>query len=87
MKIWSNQKTGQWASILTLLFIGLMALKLGNFHLPLPSQLLFLLGFIGFVLALISIFKFKDRALFVFLTIPIGLIIVFWTVAELLYPH
>jgi hypothetical protein len=45
------------------------------------------LGAIGFILGLISIFKNKDRSLFVLLSIPVGLLIIFWVAAEIAFPH
>lgn len=91
IKIWSKTKIGQWASILTLLFIVLMALKLSalaiTIRLPFPSPFIALLGVIGFVLGIISIFKNKDRSIFVFLSIPVGLLIIFWVGAEIAFPH
>lgn len=45
------------------------------------------MGVVGFVLEIISIVKYKDRALLTWLSIPIGLVIIFWTVAEIAFPH
>ncbi|NLW79488.1 MAG: hypothetical protein GXY32_08780 [Ruminococcaceae bacterium] len=89
IQIWSKTKIGKWASILTLLFIVLMGLKALNIgiRLPLPSPIIAMLGVIGFVLGIISIFKNKDRSLCVLLSIPIGLLIIFWIGAEIAFPH
>ncbi len=91
MQLYSKTKTGKWAGILTLLFIVLMAIKLSALamyiRLPLPSPFLAIIGVIGFVLGMISIVKNKDRAIFTFLSIPIGLLIVIWTAAEIIFPH
>jgi len=91
IQIWSKTKIGKWASILTLLFIVLMALKLSalaiTIRLPFLSPFIAVLGVIGFVLGLISIFKSKDRSLFVLLSIPVGLLIIFWVAAEIAFPH
>jgi membrane associated rhomboid family serine protease len=91
IQIWSKSKIGKWASILTLLFIVLMALKLSTLaitiRLPFPSPFIAALGVIGFVLGLISIFKNKDKSLFVLLSIPVGLLIIFWVAAEIAFPH
>lgn len=56
-------------------------------RLPFPSPLIAGLGMIGFVSGVISIFKNKDRSLFVLLSIPIGLLIIFWVAAEIAFPH
>jgi hypothetical protein len=89
IQIWSKTKVGKWASILTLLFIVLMGLKVLNIgiRLPLPSKVIAMLGVIGFTLGIISIFKNKDRSLFVLLSIPVGLLIIFWVAAEIAFPH
>lgn len=89
IQIWSKTKIGKWASILTLLFIVLMGLKALNIgiRLPLPSPIIAVLGVIGFALGVISFFKNKDRSLFVLLSLPVGLLIIFWVAAEIVFPH
>lgn len=79
------------AGILTLLFIVLMVIKLSALamfiRLPLPTPFLALIGVVGFVLGIISILKNKDRAILTLLSLPIGLLIILWTVAEIVVPH
>lgn len=89
IQIWSKTKIGKWASIFTLLFIVLMGLKALNIgiRLPLPSPIIAILEVIGFVMGIISIFKNKDKSLFVLLSILVGLLIVFWVAAEIAFPH
>lgn len=91
MQFWSKTTTGKWAAGLTLAFIVLMAIKmtaLGNIiRLPLPTPVLALMGVIGFVMGLIAIIKYKDRAMLTLLSIPVGLIIIAWTIAEIAFPH
>lgn len=91
IQLYSKTTAGKWAANLTLLFIGLMAIKLSALamfiRLPLPTPFLALIGVVGFVLGIISIVKNKDRAIFTLLAIPIGLLIIFWTVAEIIFPH
>jgi membrane associated rhomboid family serine protease len=91
IQVWAKTKIGKWASILTLLFIVLMAIKFSalaiTIRLPFPSPFIALLGVIGFVLGIISIFKNKDRSIFVLLSIPVGLLIIFWVAAEIAFPH
>ncbi len=91
IQIWSKTKIGRWASMLTLLFIVVMALKLSalaiTIRLPLPSPFIAGLGVVGFIVGIISIFKNKDRSLFVLLSIPVGLLILFWVAAEIAFPH
>lgn len=91
MKLYSKTTTGKWAAILTLLFIVLMAIKSSALamliRLPLPTPILAIMGVIGFLLGIISVVKNKDRSLFTLLAILVGLLIVFWTAAEIMYPH
>jgi hydrogenase/urease accessory protein HupE len=91
IQIWSKTKTGKWASIFTLLFIVLMAIKLSvlaiTIQLPFPVPFIAGLGVIGFTLGIISVFKNKDRSFFVLLSIPVGLLIIFWVAAEIVFPH
>jgi len=72
-----------------ILFIALMGLKVLNvgIRLPLPSPVIAILGIIGFIMGIISVLKFKDRAVFVFLSIFVGLLIIFWGAAEIIFPH
>lgn len=91
MQFWSKTTTGKWAAGLTLAFIVLMALKMvglgAAIRLPLPTPVLALMGVIGFVMGLIAVIKYKDRALLTLLSIPVGLIIIAWTIAEIAFPH
>ena len=91
MQFWSKTKTGQWAAGLTVAFIVLMALKMiglgATIRLPLPTPVLAVIGVIGFIMGLIAVIKHKDRAILTLLSIPVGLLIIFWTIAEIAFPH
>ena len=91
IRLCSNTTTGKWAAILTLLFIVLMSLKLSALamfiRLPLPTPLIAVIGVAGFIVGVVSIIKNKDRALLTLLSIPVGLLIIFWTIAEIAVPH
>lgn len=91
IQLCSNTTTGKWAAILTLLFIVLMSLKLSTLamliRLPLPTPLIAVIGVAGFIVGVVSIIKNKDRALLTLLSIPVGLLIIFWTIAEIAVPH
>lgn len=91
IQLCSNTTTGKWAAILTLLFIVLMLLKLSTLamliRLPLPTPLIAVIGVAGFIVGVVSIIKNKDRALLTLLSIPVGLLIIFWTIAEIAVPH
>ena len=89
-QFWSRTKIGKWANILTLVFIIFMALKLINLEIirvPIPTPFIAIIGLIGFIIGLISIIKKKDKALLTLLSILIGVLIIFWTIAEIMFPH
>lgn len=93
MKInfWSKTTAGKWASVLTLIFIVLMSLKLLtleiSIRIPLPTPFIAGLGLIGFIMGIVSFVKNKDRSLLTLLSILIGLLIIFWTAAEIVFSH
>jgi len=91
IQLWPKKTSGKWSATLTLLFIILMLIKLFGLamfiRLPLPTPFLAVMGVAGFVMGVISIVKNKDRALLTLLSIPVGLLIIFWTVAEIAVLH
>jgi len=91
IKFWSRTKVGKWAASLTLLFIVLISLKLITLgiliRIPLPTPFIAGFGVIGFILGIVSFVKNKDRSLLTLLSIPIGLLIIFWVAAEIAFPH
>lgn len=86
INLWSKTTGGKWAAALTLLFIVLMSLKI-SIGFPLPNPLIAVLGVAGFILGIISLVKNKDRSLLTLLSIPVGLLILFWIAAEIAFPH
>jgi hypothetical protein len=71
---------------LCILFIILIWLKIQiSIHMPTFSIVPF--GIAGFVISIIAIFKSKDKAILNFLPILVGLIILLWITAELIFPH
>lgn len=91
IQLWPKKTAGKWAATLTLFFIASMSIKLlGSamfIRLPLPTPFLAVIGVAGFVMGVISIVKNKDRAFLTLLSIPVGLLIIFWTAAEIVVPH
>lgn len=55
----------------------------GNNPTASTDPVLALMGVVG----LIEIFKNKDRALLALFSIPVGIIIIAWTIAEIAFPH
>ena len=79
---------GKWALGLSIFFIILICLKMQNsISLPLPTFAIAGIGLAGFTVAIIAIFRNKDKAILNFLPILVGLIIILWIAAELLFPH
>ena len=76
---------------MTMAFIVLMAIKMvglgAAIRLPLPTPALALMGLVGFIMGLIAIIKYKDRALLTLLSIAVGLVIILWTLAEIAFTH
>jgi len=88
MKILPKTKLGKWAVWLSVAFIVLIAMKIANyFHLPLPTPGIAVLGIVGLIIGLLAVFRNKDNAILNFLPILVGVIILFWTVAETVFPH
>lgn len=91
IQLWSKATAGKWAASLTLLFIVLMSLKLLTLgiaiRIPLPTPFIAGLGVIGFIMGIVSFVKNKDKSLLTLLSIPIGLLIIFWVAAEIAFPH
>lgn len=83
-----KDSAGKKAVYLSALFVVLMALKMTNlFRLPLPSPLIAVLAVAGLVFALMSIFLHRGRAVLLLIPVLVGLLVVAWTTAELMYPH
>ncbi len=87
IKLCSTAKVGKYAACSTLLFIILMILKFFTYSIPLPTPVIAGLGVLGFILGAISMIKSKDRSLLTLLSIAIGLLVILWVAAEILFPH
>lgn len=79
-------KPGKWSVGLGIAFIILMWAKI-KIGFPLPVFAIAALGLTGFVLALIAVFKSRDRSILGLVPILVGALIVFWIAAELMFPH
>ena len=77
---------GKWSVGLGIAFIILMLAKT-QVRFPLPSPAIAVVGLLGFVLALIAVFKRRDRSILGLVPILVGVLIVLWTAAELMFPH
>ena len=77
---------GKWSVGLGIAFIVLMWAKT-QVRFPLPSPAIAVVGLIGFVLALIAVFKWRDRSILGLVPILVGGLIVLWIAAELMFPH
>ncbi len=87
IQLWPKEKEGKYASCFALLFIVMMILKFFTYSIPFPTPAIAGLGVIGFVLGTISMIKNKDRSLLTLLSVILGLVVVLWIAAEILFPH
>lgn len=86
MRLLPKTRAGRWALGLSVTFIVLITVKIIAF-LPLPTFAIAALGLAGFIIGIVAIFGNKDKAILNFVPILVGLIIVLWTVGELIFPH
>lgn len=88
MKLTLKPKTlsGKWSVGLSVAFILLIWTKI-QYHIHVPTFAIAALGWAGFFISIVAIFKNKDRAILNFLPILVGLVIILWTCGELLFPH
>ena len=86
MRLLPTTKLGKWALWLSVAFIILITIKI-VLWLPLPTFVLAALGIAGFIVGMIAIIKDKDRAVLIFVSILVGILIILWTVLEFVFPH
>lgn len=77
---------GKWAIGLSLAFIILISFKMMG-RMPLPTFGIAAIGLLGFLVGIYAVIKNKERSILTFIPILVGLVIIFWTAAELLFPH
>ncbi len=58
-----------------------------NLLLAIPGLVAGISGILAFFTGIISIFKNKERSVLVFLSTAIGFFVLFWCLAEILFPH
>ena len=87
IRLWPKAKAGKYSSCFTLLFIVMMILKFFTYSIPFPAPAIAGLGVIGFFLGTTSMIKNKDRSLLTLLSVILGLLVVLWIAAEILFPH
>jgi len=87
IRLLPKAKAGKFAACFTLFFIVLMILKFFTYSISLPTPVIAGLGVVGFILGTVSMIKNKDRALLTLLSIIVGLLVVLWIAAEILFPH
>ena len=86
MRLLPTTKLGKWALWLSVAFIILITIKI-VLWLPLPTFVLAVLGIAGFIVGMIAIIKDEDRAVLIFVSILVGILIILWTVLEFVFPH
>jgi len=79
-------KLGKWAVGLSIVFIILILAKMQG-SIPIPTFAIAAFGLAGFILSIVAIFKSKDRSILNLLPLLVGLLILLWIAAELIFPH
>ena len=77
---------GKWALGLSIAFIILIWWKIQG-SMPIPVFAIAAIGLAGFTVVIIAIFRNKDKAILNLLPLLVGLVILLWIAAELLFPH
>jgi ABC-type cobalamin transport system permease subunit len=77
---------GKWSAGPSIAFIILILLKETKFT-DLSVSSVAVVGLLGFITGIIAIFRKKERAISVLISIPIGLLIIFWIIGKMIYPH
>lgn len=87
----SIYREGKRAEFLMLIAVFSMLLKYAGLaaaiRFPLPSPLIALIGVVAFFFALYSYVKNRDSASSVIIILFLGGLIIFWIIAEILFPH
>jgi len=87
-KFFPKTTLGKWAVGLSVAFIFLIGMKIANyFHFPLPTLAIAVLGIMGLIIGLLAVFRNKDRAILNYLPLIVGVIILLWAAAEIIFPH
>jgi len=68
------------------MLIKMQILKVA-FRIPLPSPAIAVLGIVGLLLSVLAMIQNRDRALSLWLSAGLGLVIIFWIIAEIVFPH
>ena len=77
---------GKWALGLSIAFIIFIWWKIQG-SMPIPTFAIAAIGLAGFTVVITAIFRNKDKAILNLLPLLVGLVILLWTAAELLFPH
>jgi uncharacterized membrane protein HdeD (DUF308 family) len=85
-RIFPKSLMGQLALALSVICGGALKLKMANVRVPLSTPMLFIIGIIAFAMALYAFIK-KDRALFIYPPLILGVFLIVWGLAEVLFPH
>ena len=81
-----RDKQGIWSAALTAAFIVLIALKIRG-AMPLSTFAIAALGLAGFFLGIYAVVDRQNRSILTFLSVPTGLLIIVWIVAEIIFTH
>lgn len=77
---------GKWSIVLSIAFIILIYLKM-QYGIPVMSFAIAGLGLAGVIMCIVAMIRNKEISLLYFIPIFVGLLIIFWVSAEIVYPH
>ena len=86
LRAFPKSLSGKWSIGLSIVFIILILAKI-QYSIRVPTFAITTLGLTGFLIGIIAIFKNKDRTILNFLPILVGLLILIWIAAELIFQH
>lgn len=100
-QVFPKSTAGKWSVRLCLMFFALIGLFFGfvsagqrggmkffdNLALALPIMFAAICSTVALILGLISIIKHQDRALLIFVSIAIGVLVVYFTIGEWVSMH
>jgi xanthine/uracil permease len=78
--------SGKWSIGISIVFIILIWTKI-QYSIPVPTFAIAALGMAGFIVSIIAIIKNKDRSILNLIPILVGLLIIMWAAAELIFLH
>lgn len=84
--LFPTTKLGTEATGFSVAFLIFLRIGIQNIN-PKATFIIYSLGIIGFVMGIAALIKYKERSIFGFLPIFVGIAIIFYAISQILYPH